>query len=468
MLMSTRLFAVAALGALTACADRLAVPNYQNPTVASVVADPIAAMPLMVTGVLRTDRGNLPGYVLNVGILGREAYSYSLIDTPTLLTPSVNSSTGGGPVLWPGPYSTIRNAFNTLEVIDAAGAAFTDSQRGALNGLLHTEVALNLLYAVNTRHIVGITVDMYDDPTALAPFIVRDSALAYIATLLDKAQAELAAGGDSFPFIALPSGFAGFTTPKAFAKFNRALAARVNAYRASLGASGCGAARSAACYQLVLSNLQASFIDPAGSFTTGVFHVYSTAAGDAVNSLSNQANASIVAHAKADSGVQLKADGTSDNRFTAKVIKLATPKRPPPGYAGVPTNFDYSIYALRTDPIAIIRNEELILLRAEARYFTGDQAGALADINLVRTKAGGLVSRGSFTSDADFLDELLYNRRWSLLFEGHRWIDMRRFGRLDRLTLDLPQHVVAPGLPLPQAECLQRENVSAALQGPGC
>ena len=93
---------------------------------------------------------------------------------------------------------------------------------------------------------------------------------------------------------------------------------------------------------------------------------------------------------------------------------------------------------------------------------------ALADINLVRTKAGGLDARASFATDNEFVDELLYNRRLSLLFEGHRWIDMRRFGRLDQLTLDLPSHVVVQGLPLPQAECLERVNVVASLRGPGC
>jgi hypothetical protein len=453
---------------MAACSDRLVVPNYQNPTVASVVADPVDAIPLMATGVLRGDRGNMPNYVLDVGILGREAYSYTLIDAGTLLTSAVSTNTGGGSVLpWGALYLTYRNAFNTLQVIDAAGAAFTDAQRAALKGLLHTEIALNLLYAVNTRPTVGITVDIFEDPTTLAPFVSGDSALTYIAALLNRAQAELAAGGTSFPFT-LPSGFNGFNTPATFAKFNRALAARVNAYRASLGGPACGAARSAACYQLVLTNLQSSFLDPAGSLVTGVFNVYSIAAGDVVNTLSNQANVNIVAHAKADSGVQLRADGTSDTRFTTKVIRLASPKRPPPGYPGVPTNWDYSIYALRTDPIAIIRNEELILLRAEARYFTGDQAGALADINLVRAKAGGLAARPAFSSDSDFLDELLYNRRWSLLFEGHRWIDMRRFNRLDQLTLDLPTHVVVPGVPLPPVECFQRANVIAALKGPGC
>ena len=459
------------LGAsLAGCTERLTVPNFQNPTVASVAADPLAAVPLLATGVLRNDRGTMPTYVLDVGILGREAYNYSAVSdiTAPWLTSDVNSATTVGAAanaLWTGPYVTVRDAFITLQLIEAAGPVFTVPQRNALQGLLHTEIALSLLYAINTRHTLGITVDVYDDPTKLAPFVSRDSAFAFIAALLDQAQTELAAGGTSFPFT-LPSGFAGFTTPATFTKLNRALAARVNAYRASLGAAGCGAARSAPCYQLVLGALQSSFLDPAGSLATGAFHVYSAASGDVANSNSNQANANIVAHAKADSGIQKKPDGGNDNRFTAKVIKLSSPKVPQ--YTGVATNWDYSIYAVRTDPIAIIRNEELILLRAEARYFTGDHGGALADINLVRTKAGELNARTSFTSDDDFLDELLYNRRLSLLFEGHRWIDMRRFGRLGQLTLDLPSHIAVAGLPLPQLECLERANAAASLRGPGC
>ena len=47
-----------------------------------------------------------------------------------------------------------------------------------------------------------------------------------------------------------------------------------------------------------------------------------------------------------------------------------------------------------------------------------------------------------------FLDELLYNRRWSLLFEGHRWIDHRRFGRLNALPRDLSTHVIVSRLPM--------------------
>jgi len=459
---------------LAACADRLTVPNFQSPTVSSITADPVAAIPLLATGVLRDDRGNMPGYVLGVGILGREAYNYTPTEgrnTTGWLTSDVSNGTSfGGVSLWSGPYFTMRDAFNTLSVIEASGSVFSDAQKNALRGLMHTEMALSVLYLINTRDKLGTPVDVYADPNKLAPFVSRDSAFAYVVGTLNQAQTELSNGGGSFPFT-LPSGFSitgKAAVPADVIKFNRALAARVNAYRASLGLSGCGAARSAACYQTVLTNLSASFLDPAASMSLGFYNVYSAAAGDVANSNSNAATTAIVAHAKSDSGVLVNAAGAKDTRFTTKIITLTAAKAPPTNVAGVATKFDFAQPAQRTDPIAIIRNEELILLRAEARYYTGDQTGALADINLIRTKSGGLDARGAFTSESDFLDELLYNRRWSLMFEGHRWIDMRRFGRLNQLTIDAPTHVVVANLPIPQAECLQRANADASLKAPGC
>jgi starch-binding outer membrane protein, SusD/RagB family len=468
-----------ALLATAACADRLNVPNFQNPTQSGITADPVAALPLLATGVLRDDRGNAPGYVLGLGILGREAYNYSPTEgrnTSGWLTSDVNNNTSfGGGALWSGPYFTLRDIYNTSTVLESASSTqFSDLQKNAVRGFLHTTEAYSLLQLINTRNDLGVVVQVNADPNKLSPFVSRDSAFNYIIGELNKAQTELtAAGTTAFPFT-FHSGYTGFTTPATYLKFNRALAARVNAYRASLGVSGCGAARSAACYQTVLTNLSQSFLDTTKALTLGVYQVYSSAAGDLANGNSNAATSAIVAHYKADSGIMLRADGSNDLRFTNKVFLLKdkdgniAPKGPSTTSLGVATTFDYSIYTARTDPIAIIRNEELILLRAEAEYYTGDQTSALTDINEIRTKSGGLAPRGPFTSETDFLDELLYNRRMSLLFEGHRWIDMRRFGRLSQLPLDLPTHVVVSRLPIPQGECLQRANVDASLKAPGC
>jgi hypothetical protein len=467
---------IALLGSAAACSDRLTVPNYQNATPESIQGDPASAVPLLATGILRNNRDNTLGVVRDFGILGREIYNYTPTEgrnTSGYLSDEVKTPSSFGATstsIWRDQYTTLRNVANLLATIEsAAPSVLSDARKNGGRGFAHTMEGLALSYVIAGRYNLGAPVDQAPDPAVLTPFVSRDSVYRYIVGRLDQAKTELTAAGPTFP-LTLHSGFAGFTTPANYIKFNRALAARINAYRASIGASGCGAARSAACYNLVLANLAESFIDPAGSLSAGPFNVYSSAASDIANANSNQSNTSIVAHAKADSGIQIKADLSPDDRFTAKVLKVADSlaKKPSNATLGVPTVFDYTVYSVRESPIPIIRNEELILLRAEARYFTGDVSGALDDINTIRTRSGGLAQLTSFASDAAFIDELLYNRRLSLLFEGHRWVDMRRFGRLNELTRDLPAHVIISELPVPQSECLSRAIAEASLKGPGC
>ncbi|HJU74463.1 MAG TPA: RagB/SusD family nutrient uptake outer membrane protein, partial [Gemmatimonadaceae bacterium] len=99
---------------------------------------------------------------------------------------------------------------------------------------------------------------------------------------------------------------------------------------------------------------------------------------------------------------------------------------------------------------------ELILLRAEANIGNGNLVAALTDINLIRTRSGGLAPyTGPITATA-VLDELLYNKRYSLYFEGHRWIDLRRYNRLGTLPRDRATHRVFSAFPFPANECLAR------------
>jgi hypothetical protein len=50
------------------------------------------------------------------------------------------------------------------------------------------------------------------------------------------------------------------------------------------------------------------------------------------------------------------------------------------------------------------------------------------------------------------------------MFEGgHRWIDLRRFGR--PLPLDMPTHVQNVRYPFPQAECNARPNEPRCMLG---
>ena len=121
-------------------------------------------------------------------------------------------------------------------------------------------------------------------------------------------------------------------------------------------------------------------------------------------------------------------------------------------------------YPTNVSPVPIIKNEELILLRAEARYNNGDIPGALADINFIRVNSGGLAPLAGFADANAFVDELLYNRTYSLLFEGgHRWVDYRRYNRLAQLPKINTQlnERTFPYVMLPADECTQRGNQPA-------
>jgi len=99
---------------------------------------------------------------------------------------------------------------------------------------------------------------------------------------------------------------------------------------------------------------------------------------------------------------------------------------------------------------------------------------AVAYLNAIRAYAGLTASSvTTASSNAAFEDELLKQRRFSLFAEGHRWVDMRRYGRLDQLPRDLTTgtnaHFVARVMPIPQSECLVRARANdPALAGPGC
>jgi hypothetical protein len=50
------------------------------------------------------------------------------------------------------------------------------------------------------------------------------------------------------------------------------------------------------------------------------------------------------------------------------------------------------------------------------------------------------------------ITEMLNQRRYSLYFEGHRWIDMRRYNLLGQLPVDRPGDDVWSAFPLPVTE----------------
>lgn len=87
--------------------------------------------------------------------------------------------------------------------------------------------------------------------------------------------------------------------------------------------------------------------------------------------------------------------------------------------------------AMLSSPV-VLRWAEIILNRAEARAKQGDVGGALADVNVIRARAG-IDPINAVPAGYDILDVVLEERRMELCFEGHRAIDVYRNGKdLDR------------------------------------
>lgn len=78
----------------------------------------------------------------------------------------------------------------------------------------------------------------------------------------------------------------------------------------------------------------------------------------------------------------------------------------------------------------ILRLGEQLLIRAEARAEEGNVAGALADLNAIRSRAG-LGNYGGPTDKASLLGAILHERQVELFSEGHRWFDLKRTGTVN-------------------------------------
>jgi hypothetical protein len=436
--MRKRIIMMLCVGCLTAC--DLQVGDLNNPGLDTLATNPTrSAIAAASTGLLITLRNNLAdrnGYTSLMGILGRESYVLDPAD-PRFITELMSAaqiSPGSGAFggnLWAVPYSGIRNAELILLALVAIGSDMSEAEKAATRGYVKTIEALEYLIIYNTRFDLGGVIVHSNDPNVLDPIVTKADMENYIQTLLDDAQTSLTAGGDEFPF-PLSSGFAGFDTPATFIKFNRAVKARVSLYVGQ--------------YARALTELQGSFIsqvDATPKFDLGVYNVFRSAGGDLTNNLVDPtifANPSIFATAH-KTGTMV-----DDARVLAKVEVLDTPVTA----SGLTATEAFSMYTITT-PVPIIRNEELILIKAEAEIQTNDLANALIDLNFVRTHSGGLPPLTAFATKDDAINALIYERRNSLLFEGgHRWIDARRLGKLGDLPLD--GGFIHDNMPIPTPE----------------
>lgn len=439
---------------LVGACQEVTVPNYNNPNLDQLLNSPTAStVNTAVVGLVISLRDRVGTEASAMGILGKESYNLDQAEPRNVLGYLQGPIEPGGFVQdmsWTAGYRNLRQAAVILAAVDKV-ATYTDQQKEGIRGFVKTVMAMELLTQVRIRDVAGIMVDISADPSApLGAIVGPDAALTRISALLDEAKVHLQAAGSTAFSFPLHAGFTGFSTPATFLQFNRGIKARTEVYRKQ--------------WALALAALSESFIDasPTASLSKGVYHVYSTASGDVTNPLFDPTPTRLYVHPSILNGAQLRANGQVDLRLSSKTA---------PGVSRVVQQVQgttkFTIYPTSTTPVPILKNEELILLRAEARYQSGDVAGALSDINFIRVNSGGLAPLAGFADATAFIDELLYNRTYSLLFEGgHRWVDYRRYNRLAQLPKinTAINEKTFPYVMFPQDECNQRSPQPQ----PGC
>ncbi|HEY8197787.1 MAG TPA: hypothetical protein VIG04_12455, partial [Gemmatimonadales bacterium] len=309
--------------------------------------------------------------------------------------------------------------------------------------------AYNFILILDSHTQDQIPIDVGTDASAPpAPFVTNAEAWNHVIALLEQGATELV--GTAFPFT-LPAGFTGFNTPATFLQFNRALRARVAVYRGD--------------FANALTFLGQSFLNTALPLSTGVYMDFGTGPGDVANPLavSDQTSENF-GHPSLRTQAQLQTGGALDQRFLSKLVTR-------PSRSGGTTNttpiqqissdLGWIRYPSPSSPIPLIKNEELILLRAEANIGLTNLGAAVPDIDLVRTTSGALPAYSGVIDQPSLTTELLYNKRYSLMYEGaHSWIDYRRYGLTAALqSFDRPgppPDVIFPTLPIPTAELQPR------------
>jgi hypothetical protein len=387
----------------------------------------------LVAGSLSGMRINDGIYLDAVGVIGREMYRFSNAD-PRYVTELLGS---GNTTLnntgfyvtnpWASRYRVVKNCNGLIEAATNS-TSITDEERKGYTGFAKTLKAFELLLNLNLTYTNGIRVDVAD-PNNLGPILSSyDESISAISSLLDEAKTDLSGATIAFP---LTDGFAGFDDAAGLTKFNRALAARVDVYRKE--------------WATALTDLSQSFFDLNGDFYLGVNEVFSTGSGDQLNPAYFDQNSSgevRLAHPSYASDI-----AAGDDRIDKATLRN-TPASDP---SGLSSDRDVWVYTSSTAPIPIVRNEELILIYAEAKIQTNALTDAVDALNIIRA-GHNLPDYGGAVTPSALIDEMLTQRRYSLFYEGHRWIDVRRYDKLGTLPKDRTDDDVWSAMPIPQTE----------------
>jgi hypothetical protein len=392
----------------------------------------VAELNNLVSGTESGMRTNLTLYLDDVGSIGREMYHLAISEpryvTDLLGTNAATLSNSNFYItnVWSSRYQVIKNC-NILIQSAANSKTVTAEQRNGYMGFARMIKAYQLLLILNLTDSNGIRVDV-GDPDHLGPIVGHDDALTAIASLLDSSKNDLSNAVIPYILAGFPSSLSDTAGLK---KVNRALAARVAVYRQKWADA-----------QTFLSQ---SFYNSGADANMGVYNVYGTGSGDQLNTFFDPQNTNgdtRVAHPSYAADIL-----PGDDRIGKAPLRTSGPAV----INGISGDRDVWVYTSSTAPIPIIRNEELLLIDIESKIQLNLLSDAKDKIDLVRQKHGLAPYAGAVTKDA-LITEMLYQRRYSLYCEGHRWVDMRRYGLLNQLPKDQPGDDVWNKFPLPVTE----------------
>lgn len=474
---TTRRLTVAAAAALAlgACKDPTSVPDLNNLPTAIVQGNlNQPTVQILVNGLANRDR-DLAGfrYAVFAGSLARDVVNFDPSESryqTELFGNAIDPAGFIGGSLFTEAYSSIRSA-DVLITKAATAGDLTAGQQNAVRGLAYTFKALALYRELELRAPYGIPLENREPGTSgkdLAPFVCSPDAFARISVLLDSGATALnasisaasAAGGTATFGVSLPAGFSlngSFNTPATFLQFNRGLKGRNEFYRGLAGGGG------SAAYTAALTALGQSFLSTTAPLANGVYFTYA-ASPDVFNPLAvgtiflNQSITTVPASAPAFARSQVIQPG--DLRASKLDIRSSATVR-----NGMSSNLKSTLASTaatnQTRPLPLLRNAELVLLRAQAEIELGQFQAATDDINVVRVQEGGLPPIPTITSRTEGVQRVLYEKRYSLLLEpgGSRLMDLRSYGLLNAANLGAPQRdgdLYLKGLPVPQAELDQR------------
>lgn len=460
---STIALAVALVAA--GCKDNAATNPIDAPTVDALSGGLTRrSLQQLATGVTAQDRAAYATTTVLIlsEVLARDVYRFDASE-PRYVTETLGGNPDPGSFSGSGGYGafyTATRSANTLllSLNSVSTTLFTAGEISAAKGFFRTMKALDYYRVLELRDTVGISIQS-NDPQEITPVRCKAAVLTYVAALLDSANTDLAAAGAaSLPF-SLPTGFTAFgrnySTAANLIRFNRGLKGKVDFYRGLDRTNPQPALFTTVITELTAALGAAPGAVPQSQLATGIYYKFDPA--EVSNPRSDAKIGLNPLVADSISGTSVPATHIGDTR-ASKIVSRPTMSFGSPPSNGLSTSVTYSgavaSAANQIVPISLLRDEELVLLRAQAEIEASQLANATADNNTIRA-AYGLAPLPDFPDKNSALFETLYNKRYSLLFEGpQRFVDIRAYGRLNNTYLrkELPSDPFSAAFPLPKAE----------------